>query len=159
MARFIDCMRALGKLTNWKALSESDNAGRYHVELEGDLALDFEEQGNEAIILKAVAYEMPFDKDGQDRLIQACGRLMMAIRRQRKSQLTLETTPEDVIQCLIFRKLNSYVAVDQFLREVEDWINDVVWWKRNIQSALSAEQGKGDSISSLLSTAFPGKYY
>ncbi len=152
MPKFIDYMRALAKETQWTALRNPNPEKGCLVELDDDVTLSFAMEGPTTLFISSVLCELPSDAIRRDSLLKRIGGFMVAVRRMRKTQLILRG--DDLLAA---RRLDTVSSIPVFLRDVTDWVNDVVWWKKAVdQAVLLEEKSEPESVSSLFSNSFAG---
>ncbi|MBQ7607726.1 MAG: hypothetical protein IJU76_07110 [Desulfovibrionaceae bacterium] len=152
MPNFTEYMRALAKETQWAALRNPDPDKGCFVALEDDVDLLFATRGPGVVLLKSELCQMPEDSVVRDGILKRVGQFMVGVRRQRRTQLSLEGD-----SFVAFRLVDTMTSIPVFLRLVTDWVNDVVWWKKAVAQAVLLEQkSEPESMTSLFSNSFVG---
>ncbi len=152
MPKFTDYMRALAKETQWTALRNPNPETGCKVDLEDNVTLSFGMEGPTTLVMSSVLCDVPSDSPHRDSLLRRIGRFMVAVRRMRRTHLFLR---DDTL--LAVRRLDTVSSIPIFLREANDWVNDVVWWKNAVDKAVLLErQSEPESFSSLFSNSFAG---
>ncbi|MBQ7584828.1 MAG: hypothetical protein IJU40_01085 [Desulfovibrionaceae bacterium] len=154
MASMTEFMQALSQVTGWKQLNSPDSKGIYQVSLEDDLDVVFFSLGDRLCLMRGVVVNLPDTKEEAQAKCQDALSKQVAVLREHPSFLALEEAgtsgipgqppaKEDALIC--FRSVPLNLDRESFLNEVQDWLNDLAFWK----SILASTENLGSEFSSM----------
>ncbi|MBO4300541.1 MAG: hypothetical protein J5861_02960 [Desulfovibrio sp.] len=147
-------MRALVETTGWSSLKNPDSAGVWRVSLEGGLDAMFFSLGDRMGIMRGVVVELP---DSESESVAVCDRavrMQMAALRERPSILTVEEPGQSSVpgegdvtkaRLVCFRSVPLGLDTERFVNEVQEWLNDLSWWK----GVLGQSDPRGTDMNAL----------
>ena len=147
-------MRSLAEAAEWTALTAPDNFGVWRVSLENDLDAVFFPLGK-AIVMRGVVADLPDDRTEAGTLCETAARRQVAVLRERPSILALEMPGQSLVpgeapaagRLVCFRTVPMTTDGNDFVETVQDWLNDLAWWKVNLKLAEQQRSGLSDMFS------------
>ncbi|MCR4666683.1 MAG: hypothetical protein K5657_05245 [Desulfovibrio sp.] len=156
MPSMVDHMRSLATITGWSALTTPDGAGVYRVSLDDDLDAIFFPLGGKKCIMYGVVAELPESEIEAESLCSAAARKQLAVLRERPSILAFEEAGSSPVpgeaktalsRLVCFRSIPLDNSSEVFTDAVQDWLNDLAWWKKVLGSAESGNEVAGSPFS------------
>lgn len=143
MASISDLMNALQQATGWKSLAKPDENTVWHVSLEDNLDANFFALGDAFCVISGAVTDIPEQEGDAEALYTQVARMQIAVFRERPSILTIDNgkspqSPGSSATILCYRALPLNLSKENFIREVQDWLDDLSWWKGALLSPNSA---------------------
>ena len=148
MAGIDDLMRALAETTGWSGLAAPDSFGVWRVSLEEDLDAVFFLLGH-SIVMRGVVVDLPNERVEAGSLCDTAARRQVAVLRERPSILALEMSGQSLVpgedlaaaRLVCFRTLPLNTDRNDFVEEVQGWLNDLAWWKAELEMSKDRQNG------------------
>ena len=121
---------AITTAAGWNA-AHPDQNGIFHFRLEGDIHMELFSPEGRTGVLRGDLGPLPQEQNDAEDLLKRCAQKVVVICKKRKSVLSVA---DNHLQLTRLVALNDMAL---FPNEARDFLNDFVWWRRQI------EEGQG----------------
>ena len=133
MALLQESADAITSAAGWRKASP-DARGVFRFRLEGELDMELFSPDGRTGILHADLGPLPEAERDADELLRKCASRVVAAARTRRTVLSVE---EGRLSLHLMVPLNA-AAAESMSRHAKDFLNDLAWWKNQVQGGAAA---------------------
>ncbi len=133
MALLQESADAITSAAGWKKASP-DAVGVFRFRLEGELDMNLFSPDGRTGILHADLGPLPDGERDADELLRKCASRAVAAARTRRTVFSVE---EGRLSLHLLIPLDA-AAVESMPRHAKDFLNDLAWWKKQVQGGAAA---------------------